>query len=107
MNVERFLHAVDGVSTWIGKAAAWLIIGLMLLVCAEVFKRYIMNMPTAWIFDASNMFYGTLFSSPAPTPWRRTRMSAATSSTARCGRARRPPSISCSTSCFSCPASRL
>jgi TRAP-type mannitol/chloroaromatic compound transport system permease small subunit len=61
MNVERFLHAVDGVSTWLGKAAAWLIIGLMLLVCAEVFKRYIMNMPTAWIFDASNMFYGTLF----------------------------------------------
>jgi TRAP-type mannitol/chloroaromatic compound transport system permease small subunit len=61
MSVERFLHAIDGISTWIGKAAAWLIIGLMLLVCAEVFKRYIMNMPTAWIFDASNMFYGTLF----------------------------------------------
>ena len=61
MSVERFLHAIDGVSTWLGKAAAWLIIGLMLLVCAEVFKRYIMNMPTAWIFDASNMFYGSLF----------------------------------------------
>src|SRR3954470_13279578 len=61
MSVERFLHAIDGISTWVGKAAAWLIIGLMLLVCAEVFKRYIMNMPTAWIFDASNMFYGTLF----------------------------------------------
>ena len=61
MSVERFLHAIDGVSTWLGKAAAWLIIGLMALVCVEVFKRYIMNMPTAWIFDASNMFYGTLF----------------------------------------------
>jgi TRAP-type mannitol/chloroaromatic compound transport system permease small subunit len=61
MSVERFLHAIDGVSTWLGKAAAWLIIGLMLLVCAEVFKRYILNMPTAWIFDASNMFYGSLF----------------------------------------------
>jgi TRAP-type mannitol/chloroaromatic compound transport system permease small subunit len=61
MSVERFLHAVDGISTWIGKAAAWLIIGLMTLVCVEVFKRYILNMPTAWIFDASNMFYGTLF----------------------------------------------
>src|SRR5919205_1743013 len=61
MKVQRFLHAVDGISTWIGKAAAWLIIGLMLLVCAEVFKRYILNMPTAWIFDASNMLYGTLF----------------------------------------------
>ncbi len=61
MSVERFLHAIDGVSTWVGKAAAWLIIALMLLVCAEVFKRYLLNMPTAWIFDASNMLYGTLF----------------------------------------------
>jgi TRAP-type mannitol/chloroaromatic compound transport system permease small subunit len=61
MNVQHILHAVDGISTWVGKAAAWLIIGLMTLVCVEVFKRYIMNMPTAWIFDASNMFYGTLF----------------------------------------------
>jgi len=61
MSVQRFLHTIDGISTWVGKAAAWLIIGLMLLVCIEVFKRYIMNMPTAWIFDADNMFYGTLF----------------------------------------------
>lgn len=59
--VQSFLHTIDAISTWIGKLAAWLIVGLMLLVCAEVFKRYIMNMPTAWIFDASNMFYGTLF----------------------------------------------
>src|SRR5438270_4132161 len=61
MNAQRFLHIVDGVSTWTGKATAWLIVGLMALVCAEVFKRYILNMPTAWIFDASNMLYGTLF----------------------------------------------
>ena len=61
MNAQRFLHTIDGISTWTGKAAAWLIMGLMALVCAEVFKRYILNMPTAWIFDASNMLYGTLF----------------------------------------------
>lgn len=61
MNVQHFLNTVDAISTWVGKAAAWLIIGLMALVCVEVFKRYILNMPTAWIFDASNMFYGTLF----------------------------------------------
>ncbi|MEJ1160186.1 TRAP transporter small permease subunit [Prosthecomicrobium sp. N25] len=61
MTIERLLHAIDGISTFVGKAAAWLIVGLMLLVCAEVFKRYILNAPTAWIFDASNMFYGTLF----------------------------------------------
>jgi TRAP-type mannitol/chloroaromatic compound transport system permease small subunit len=61
MSVQKFLHAVDGISTWVGKAAAWLVVGLMLLVCAEVFKRYILNMPTAWIFDASNMLYGSAF----------------------------------------------
>jgi len=61
MNVIKLLHAVDEVNTWIGKAFAWLIVTLMLMVCIEVFKRYILNMPTAWIFDASNMMYGTLF----------------------------------------------
>jgi TRAP-type mannitol/chloroaromatic compound transport system permease small subunit len=61
MNADRLLHGIDAVSTWVGKLAAWLIIGLMLLVVAEVFKRYMLNMPTAWIFDASNMLYGSLF----------------------------------------------
>jgi TRAP-type mannitol/chloroaromatic compound transport system permease small subunit len=61
MKVQPFLHTIDAISTWIGKTTAWLIMGLMFLVCAEVFKRYILNAPTAWIFDASNMFYGTLF----------------------------------------------
>src|SRR6516225_7543214 len=61
MNVQGVLHAIDGISTWVGKAAAWLIIALMSVVCLEVFKRYILNAPTAWIFDLDNMLYGTLF----------------------------------------------
>src|ERR671936_2673594 len=44
MSVQSILHAIDGISTWVGKAAAWLIIA-----------------PTAWIFDLDNMLYGTLF----------------------------------------------
>ena len=61
MSVQSFLHTVDGITTWAGKAAAWLIIALMALVCVEVVKRYALNMPTAWVFDASNMLYGSLF----------------------------------------------
>ena len=61
MNVQTFLHTIDGISTWVGKAAAWLIMILMTVVCIEVFKRYIMNSPDAWIFDVDNMMYGTLF----------------------------------------------
>src|SRR2546429_3040438 len=61
MTVQTLLHTIDGISTWVGKAAAWLIIALMSVVCIEVFKRYILNAPTAWIFDLDNMLYGTLF----------------------------------------------
>ncbi|CAN0176483.1 unnamed protein product [Phaeothamnion confervicola] len=61
MYVQRFLHTIDGISTWVGKFAAWLIIVLMAVVCIEVFKRYILNTPTAWIFDGENMLYGSLF----------------------------------------------
>src|SRR5438445_13643847 len=61
MTVQSFLHTIDAISTWVGKAASWLIIALMAVVCAEVFKRYILNAPTAWIFDLNNMLYGALF----------------------------------------------
>jgi TRAP-type mannitol/chloroaromatic compound transport system permease small subunit len=61
MDYQRVLHGADRMSTWSGKLAAWLIIVLMLVVCVEVFKRYLLNAPTAWIYDLNNMLYGTLF----------------------------------------------
>ena len=61
MSVQDFLHTIDGISTWVGKLVAWLIVVLMTVVCVEVFKRYILGAPTAWIFDLDNMLYGTLF----------------------------------------------
>ena len=61
MNVQGVLHTIDGISTWVGKAFAWLMVVLMIVVCVEVFKRYFLNAPTAWIFDAENMLYGTCF----------------------------------------------
>jgi len=61
MDYQRVLHGADRISTWSGKLSAWLIIVLMLVVCIEVFKRYMLNAPTAWIYDLNNMLYGTLF----------------------------------------------
>jgi len=55
MDVQRLLTGADKISTWAGKTSAWLIIVLMVVVCIEVFKRYIMNAPTAWIYDVDNM----------------------------------------------------
>ena len=61
MTAQRLVRTIDQVSYWSGKACAWLIVALTLVVCVEVFKRYILNAPTAWIFDFNNMLYGTLF----------------------------------------------
>ena len=61
MTPDRLIRAIDQLSYWSGKAFAWLIVGLTFVVSVEVFKRYILNAPTAWIFDFNNMLYGTLF----------------------------------------------
>jgi len=61
MNAQRLLRAIDQVSYWSGKAFAWLIVAATFVISVEVFKRYILNAPTAWIFDLNNMLYGTLF----------------------------------------------
>ena len=51
MNSQRLIHAIDEFSYWSGKAFAWLIVAATFVVSIEVFKRYILNAPTAWIFD--------------------------------------------------------
>jgi TRAP-type mannitol/chloroaromatic compound transport system permease small subunit len=61
MVVQRLLHSIDRISEASGKAFAWLILVLTIVVGVEVFKRYILNAPTAWIFDLESMLYGTLF----------------------------------------------
>src|SRR5919106_3393850 len=61
MNSRSFIHVIDEFSYWSGKAFSWLIVALTFVVSIEVFKRYILNAPTAWIFDLNNMLYGTLF----------------------------------------------
>ena len=61
MTSARVIDTIDQVSYWSGKAFAWLIVALTFVVSIEVFKRYILNAPTAWIFDLNSMLYGTLF----------------------------------------------
>ncbi len=59
--MQKTLLAVDRFSTWIGKASAWTAVGLTLLITWEVFSRYALNKPHAWVLDAQIMLYGTLF----------------------------------------------
>src|SRR6266542_1346533 len=59
--MQKVLLFVDKLSTWLGQAFSWLIVGLTLLISWEVFSRYALDHPHAWAFDAMIMMYGTLF----------------------------------------------
>ncbi|MDP3252946.1 MAG: TRAP transporter small permease subunit [Hydrogenophaga sp.] len=59
--MQKLLLAVDRLSTWFGKACAWSVIALTLLITWEVFSRYVLNNPHAWVLDAQIMLYGVLF----------------------------------------------
>ena len=59
--MERFIFYVDSLTSWMGKAFAWLILLLSIGVAYEVFVRYALRDPTSWAFDISYIMYGSLF----------------------------------------------
>ena len=59
--MQKLLLGIDAFSTLIGKTAAWCAVALTILICWEVFSRYALNHPHAWVFDAQIMLYGSMF----------------------------------------------
>ncbi len=59
--MKKLLFTVDKVSTFVGRASGWSIVALTLLICWEVFSRYVLHNPHAWVQDAQVMLYGVLF----------------------------------------------
>jgi TRAP-type mannitol/chloroaromatic compound transport system permease small subunit len=59
--MQKTLLFIDKVSTFVGHAFSWFIVGLTLLVTWEVFSRYALDDPHAWAFDAMAMLYGSMF----------------------------------------------
>jgi len=59
--MQKFLLAVDKLSTRAGQLAAISVVILTALICWEVFSRYALNSPHDWVFDLTYMLYGILF----------------------------------------------
>jgi TRAP-type mannitol/chloroaromatic compound transport system permease small subunit len=59
--MQKYLLAVDRLSTFIGKTFAWTAFVLTMIISWEVFSRYALNQPHAWVLDFQIMMYGTLF----------------------------------------------
>ena len=61
-----FIHAIEQLSIWVGRAFGWCILILTFSVAYEVFVRYVLNAPTVWVFDMMVQMYGALFLMAGP-----------------------------------------
>ena len=59
--MQKLLLGVDRLSTWLGQLFAWAIVLLTASISWEVFSRYVLGKPHAWMLDVQIMLYGVLF----------------------------------------------
>lgn len=59
--MKKYLFMIDRISAWSGKAVAWGVVLLTLIVCYDVVARYLFNSPTQWGFDVAYILFGTGF----------------------------------------------
>jgi TRAP-type mannitol/chloroaromatic compound transport system permease small subunit len=59
--MNNTLFMIDRLSAWAGKAFAWTVVLLTLIICYDVTLRYILSSPTQWGFDAAYILFGVLF----------------------------------------------
>lgn len=58
--MAAFVHSIENISVWVGRAFGWCILILTFSVSYEVFVRYVLNAPTVWAFDMMVQMYGAL-----------------------------------------------
>ena len=44
--MRKIIKAIDATNIWMGSSVRWIAIFLLLVICAEVFMRYVLNKPT-------------------------------------------------------------
>lgn len=59
--MQKLLLFIDMLSTLAGQVFAWAIVVLTGLISWEVFSRYALDNPHAWVLDAQIMLYGAMF----------------------------------------------
>src|SRR5262245_8100528 len=56
-----FVRLIGAISLWSGRAAAMLVVPLVIAMVYEVISRYAFSAPTVWAFEVSYMMMGTIF----------------------------------------------
>jgi TRAP-type mannitol/chloroaromatic compound transport system permease small subunit len=55
MMIRKLYDGMSLVSEWTGKAARWISVAIIVVICTEVFLRYVLNKPTIWSWALSYM----------------------------------------------------
>jgi TRAP-type mannitol/chloroaromatic compound transport system permease small subunit len=56
--LRRATRAIDLLNEWVGKALAYLILPIFVLLMIEVFARYLFNAPAVWRSELTQMLFG-------------------------------------------------
>ena len=56
--MKKFFKMIDKMNELIGKAISFLILVLVSVIVYEIFVRYVLNSPTIWAHEVSQMVYG-------------------------------------------------
>src|SRR4030066_955573 len=59
--LSSFSKAIDGLSTWSGKLAAWIVIPNVFALVYEFFARYVFGSPPIWSYELTYFLYGSHF----------------------------------------------
>jgi TRAP-type mannitol/chloroaromatic compound transport system permease small subunit len=59
--MKRLARWIDTVNEWVGRTSCVLIILLTVLICYQVFRRYVLRAPTIWEFETCLYMYGVFF----------------------------------------------
>lgn len=59
--IKTIVRGIDWFIERTGKAFAWLMLPLIVIICYEVIARYLFRAPTIWVFDVSFMIGTSLF----------------------------------------------
>jgi TRAP-type mannitol/chloroaromatic compound transport system permease small subunit len=59
--LKSFLKKLDEISEWSGKIVSFIMIPLILIICYDVFMRYVLNKPTEWADELSCFLFGIMW----------------------------------------------
>jgi len=54
----RLARAITSLNRWIGRAAAWLVVPMFLMLIVDVAMRYLVGRPTVWTSELTQLVFG-------------------------------------------------